>query len=77
MKTKKPKFKRGTPEHREFMRSIGVRGGQNTKKRLAEDPDYYSRNGRAGGEAMKVKYGREHFVKMAAMREYKKGLHDD
>lgn len=54
---------------------IGRMGGLATKKKmLAKDPDYYSRIGEKGGDAMLQKHGRDHFIRMGSMSPYKKDL---
>lgn len=68
-----PKYKRGTPEHREFMRTIGKIGGTTNKRRqLAKNPNYYEEIGVKGGNALVKKYGKEMMARWGAVRKGQK-----
>ena len=56
-------FKKDT----ELTRTAGQRGGLKTKKRLADDPDYFRRIGKIGGEIMR-KRGPEYYRAIAKMQ---------
>lgn len=50
--SKDKKFARGSEEHKAFLRDIGLKGGNSTKRnQLAKNPYYYEELGRRGGQA--------------------------
>lgn len=45
----------------------GKIGGDKTKQKTVEDPEYYSKVGTRGGVALYEKYGRDHMSKISAV----------
>jgi general stress protein YciG len=41
---------KATKKQRDFLAKVGSIGGQNTKKKLADDPDYYRKLGIKGAK---------------------------
>jgi general stress protein YciG len=56
----------------EFAKLAGRVGGNQTKKRLDEDPTYFSRIGTQGGKTMNKKYGKE-FYRVIGKHNQQKG----
>jgi general stress protein YciG len=70
MPKKQRKFVWGSPEHKEFLRDIGRKGGLETKRRKAiEEPEYYSRIGKKAGDKVKSELGSAHFSRIGSMKK--------
>lgn len=65
MENKKPKFKRGTPEEKEWLKRIGSLGGRaNVDKHGIE---HMRELGRRGGDKVSKERGVEHYRKIGKM----------
>ena len=57
-----PKFKAGTPQHREFMRTIGRKGGKNNFAKRGREG--MAEIGRRGGESVVNRFGRGYYSRI-------------
>lgn len=48
-------------------RIAGRAGGLTTRKRADQEPGYYSRIGKKGGDALVSRYGQEHFSRIGSL----------
>ena len=59
-----------------FFAAIGRMGGNKTKQRMRNNPNYYSDIGSLGGERMKTTRGKEFYSAIGKMSKRRKPAHD-